>query len=156
MINRKYALIAFVFADLLAILGIYMGYHWLSEIFDEVNSAAEIIEYQKYTGYVFLGIILPVIHIYGIIETLWPMHVRTYIVTTEKIFIGFAVFLFTSCIFLTNWVPHKLQKEGYVYCHTSSFSVASRILVYAKNDVVCQEIGPGPYQQLINKVLENR
>lgn len=156
MVSRKVAHIALVVFDLFAIGGIFIGHQWLSEIFVEVNSKAEIIEFEKYTGYVFLGIVMPVLHICGIFETLRPKPALAYRTIIEKAFIVFSIILFASCIALMNWVPYKLEKEGYVYCQTASVRVASRIMIYTIDDEVCQELGPSMYKQLWDNVSGNQ
>ena len=156
MASRKFALIAFILIDIMAIHGIYMGYQWLDEIFFKMNSDAEIIEFNKYLGYRFFVIVLPVCHIYGIVETLWSKSLLAHKEIIEKAFIIFSISVFVSCYALTNWVPNKLESEGYVYCQTTSVSVASRIIIYTIDDEVCHELGPSKYQQLWDNVLGNQ
>ncbi len=153
MTRKKFALLVFIVFDLMAIEGIYAGYQWLSEIFVQVNGEAEIIEYSKYSGFMFAGIMIPILHIYIIIICLLPSLSCKSRIIAEKGLSVFIILLLVSCILLINWVPYKLGKEGYVYCQTSRMGVASRVMIYTIDDEVCQELGPGKYQQLWDNAL---
>lgn len=153
MMNKKLAHLIGAFLDLLAIGAIFIGCKWIGEILFEMNVQAELIEFDKYTGFIFVAIAVPALHILGIIENLWPKLFSPYREAMEKGIVSFAILLFLSCYILINWVPVKLESEGYVYCQTTSVGIASRVIIYTIDDEVCQELGPSKYQQLWDKAL---
>jgi len=156
MVNKKFTHLACVFLDILAIGGIFIGFKWISEILFEMNMQAEVIEFDRFTGFIFVAIAVPALHILGIIENSWPDLLSTYKAVMEKGIVLFAILLIFLCYILITWVPSKLENEGYVYCQTTSVGLASRVVIYAIDDEVCQELGPGKYQQLWDNASGNQ
>lgn len=140
-INKKQALVLFTLFDFLGIIAIWLGYDNLKEYFFGIDNHTEVIKFSSREGFFTAGIIIPIIHIVGIIEYFHPKFIKKHMKAANLSgIIAIIVFLFSS-FFISSWMRSNIENNGYVYCrHASGVSALVRTLVYTKNMDICEEL----------------
>lgn len=139
--NKKLAHTIILLFDLLCLVGIWIGYNEFQRIISEVKSQADVIQFGNRVAFLIVGIMMPLIHIVGIIGYFWSDLQKKH---QKPVNIGMVIVLIAilgTGIFGSSWIKAYVENAGYVYCHNASgISALARTLVYTKNMDICEEL----------------
>ncbi len=139
--TRKNAITLLFFFDLLCFGGLWIGYHEFQRILVEIANQADMIKFGNRLGFFVLGLFLPLIHIFIIVEYFRPalIHKHERLMNLGAIFLLIA--LLSAGIISSYWIKSRVENAGYLYCRNASgISALARTLVYTKNMDICEEV----------------
>ncbi len=137
--SKKTALALFTIADLIGIVGLWMGYDTISEVFNGIDGRADIIEFINGTGFLTFGIFVIIIHICGIIEYFYPKLITKNLIAANAIGLGLLIAFFVTGFSISTWIKYNVVNSGYSYCSRASGSGVFRALVYTKTMDICEQ-----------------
>ena len=127
--------------DIVAVLAVY----WVSLRYQNVNIALEntndVISFNNRLFFYLGLLIMPIIHVMGIIEATAQSFYSKYIKKfANHIVIFFVIFFLTFPIIMLNILEAKLDSASYRYCQIASNNrKISSDLVYVKDMQLCTE-----------------
>jgi protein-S-isoprenylcysteine O-methyltransferase Ste14 len=99
------------------------------------------IKFGNRTAFSVLCIVIPLVHLMGIIEYFWPNFINKHRSVLNKSGILICILLFIFGLAGSVWMKSKVQNAGYVYCRKASgVSALAKTLVYTKNMELCEEL----------------
>jgi hypothetical protein len=139
--NKKQSLILFSIFELLFLAGILILYHEFGRIIQETNNQVDMIKFGNRISFLIVGIVIPIVHLIGIVEYFWPGYIKKnkHLLNLSLIAIGIALLVagFSGSV----WMKSKVENAGYVYCRNASgVSALARTLVYTKDMEICEEL----------------
>jgi hypothetical protein len=141
MMSKKKAHVVIVFIDLLAMLIFWIGYNEINRVVVDIAHTADSVEFNNKVGLFFIGVGIPIIHLFIIYEHFWPKVVKRRIAWFNLFGIILLIFLFASAFFISARVRTYVERSGYLHCspadHDMSFSI---YLNYTKNDAICSRL----------------
>lgn len=138
--KKKKALILFVFFDLLFLGGMVIFYHEIGRIILELNNQADMIKFGNRIGFFCLGFIIPIVHLFGVIEYFRPEYILKHKRLLNHTLIFLSIVLLATSIFSSSWIKARVENAGYVYCRNASgFSALARTLVYTRDMATCEK-----------------
>jgi hypothetical protein len=139
--NKKQSLIFFSIFELLFLAGILILYHEFGRIVQETNNQVDLIRFGNRISFLIVGIVIPIVHLLGIIEYFWPNYIKKnkYLLNLSLLAIG--ITLLVAGFAGSAWIKSKVENAGYIYCRNASgVSALARTLVFTKNMEICEEI----------------
>lgn len=138
--TKKQAIIGFTFFDLLSLGGLLILYHELGQITMDINSQVDMIKFGNRISFFFVGFIIPVIHLVGIIEYFKPKYILKYKRSLNYAIIILAIVLTAASLLGSFWIKSRVENAGYIYCRNASgISALAKTLVYTKNKDICEK-----------------
>ena len=138
--NKKLAHTIILFFDLVCLFGIWIGYNEFQRILSEVKSQVDVIQFGNRVTFLIAGVMMPLIHIVGIIGHFWPDFSKNH---QRPVNIGMVILLIAilgTGIFGSSWINARIESAGYTYCRNASgISALARTLVYTKTMEICEE-----------------
>ncbi len=139
--NKKLAHTILFFGSLLCIGGLWIGYHEFQRILLEITNQADMIKFGNRVGFFIVGLFLPLIHLFIIVEHFRPTLIHKYKRLMNQGAIFLLIVLLSAGIIGSSWLESKVENAGYVYCRNASgISALAKSLVYTRDMDICEEL----------------
>lgn len=138
--KKSTALLFFTFFDVIAVIVFFFsGYKPLNDVFTGIATRAQFIRYST-SFYIGFGcIIIPTIHIIGLIETYLPNYFNRSVCT--KVFYGSLVLSLSVGFLTVAMVKRTILNNGYLYCEGAAIHrKLLRIETYVLNEDTCRQL----------------
>ena len=139
--SKKKAHFVILFIDLLALLIFWIGYNEINQVVIDIAHSADLVEFNNKIGLYFIGVGIPIVHLFTIYEYFWPQIVKRRMAWFNLSGIILLIFLFASGFFISARVRTYVERAGYLHCSQADNSMTFSVyLVYTKNDIVCNQL----------------
>jgi len=139
--EQKKAQVIILFGDILALLIFWIGYNEINQVVAGVAHYADSVEFNNRVGFFFIGVGLPITHLYAIYENYWPKVAKKKNALFNYLFLILIIVLFASGFFVSARVQTYVVRAGYLHCHQADESMSfSAYLVYTKDDAICGQL----------------
>ncbi len=131
----------FSFADLLIIGVIWISFDELYQLIIGIEQQATMIKFGNRTSFFIVSMVIPLVHLMGIIEYFQPDFIDKHRSVLNKSGIFLCVFLIIVGFAGSVWMKSQVENAGYVYCRKASgVSALAKTLVYTKNMDICEDL----------------
>jgi len=129
------------FFDILFILLFWMGYDIVNRIAADIAHSANSVEFNNRVGFLFVGVGIPVAHLFAIYEYFWPNVVARRNALFNYMFLILLIVLFVCGFFISARVQAYVARAGYLHCPQADRQLSfSTGLVYTKDDAICSQL----------------
>ncbi len=90
--SKKTAHVVIIFADLLAMFIFWIGYNEINQVVAGIAISADSVEFNNKVGLFFIGIGIPIAHIFAVYEKFFPKAVKRKNVFFNYFFSYFSLF----------------------------------------------------------------
>ncbi len=140
--KKETAHIILFFGDIFAIWGFWLGYQEIHQIIVSISNAANSISFVNRNGVSFIAIMVPVVHIYAILEYFKPSIVAKRRDLINRTLIAFCIGLLGLSFFISTATRNYVENSGYLYCNDASgISALFKTVVYTKDWETCDQLG---------------
>jgi len=137
--SKKTAHIVLIFTDIFAIFTCWLGYYQIHQVIIGISSSSDAVSFLNRVGLCFIGIAIPLFHIYAIVEYSKPSLFAKRQGLVNRAIIVFSIVLFMAGIFISTYIKNYVERAGYDYCRdASSISALFETSVYAKDAEACR------------------
>jgi hypothetical protein len=141
MMSKKKAHIILILCDILAALLFWLGYEIVNGVATSIVNYADSIEFNSRVGFLFIGVGLPIAHLFVILSYFFPKVIERKNVLFNYSFFILLIVLLASGFFTSARVRTYVERAGYLRCpqaeHQLSFSTG---FVYTKDDAICSRL----------------
>jgi uncharacterized membrane protein len=139
--NKKLAHTILFVGNILSVGVLWLGFHELNRISNEINLQQDSIRFANRTGFCIVAIGYLLIYIGVIVEQFRPDLIKKYKQFLNYATITMVITLLAAGFIGSSWIKANVENAGYTYCHNASgISALSRTLVYTKNMDICEEL----------------
>ena len=140
LMKKSTAVISFTFFDIIAAIVFYFaGFKPLNDVCSGITTGAQFIRYSTSFYLGFGCIIIPLLHIIGMIETYLPKYFNRSICT--KVFYGSVVLSLLVGFVTAAVVKQTILNNGYLYCEGAAIHrKLLRIETYVLDDDTCRHL----------------
>lgn len=139
--SRTNAHILAIVFDIAAIIGLWAGYHFISQVVTGIAQSADTVEFNSKVGFFCFGIAFPIVHLVAIYEYFRPEVVKKRMALFNWSGLVLLIVLFVCAFFVSVGVRTYVGQSGYLHCkeadHQLTFSTG---LVYTRNDDICSQL----------------
>jgi len=134
--NKTKAHIILCIFDILTIIALIWLYNTNVELYHTINNNEPMIEFNNQMYKLIICIIIPICHIFSIIEHFIPERINYSLFS--KLIIGLFCSLIIFSIFIPYYLNKKLVVKGYFYCEKKSkSSFFSKHVVFINDESFC-------------------
>ena len=91
--------------------------------------------------FLVVGAVIPMLHIWGVAEYLWPTVIKNNTRIISCSLIAGLLILLSAGFAGSVWIKSKVENDGYVYCSAASgVSALAKSLVYTRNMGICEDL----------------
>ena len=128
-----------ILIDIFCIWALWIFYKEFQRVPMEILNQAEIISFSNRIGFTIVAVGFPPIHLFTIVDNIWPGIFKNYIPIVNKSVIVLVIALLFAGFISSSWLKSQVENAGYVYCRNlSGVSALAKSLVYTKNMNVCE------------------
>lgn len=139
--SKKKAHFAILLIDLLALLIFWIGYNEINQVVIDIAHSADSVEFNNKVGLYFVGVGIPIVHLFTIYEYFWPKIVKRRMAWFNLSGIILLIVLFASAFFISVRVRTYVERAGYLHCRPADHDMSfSTYLNYTKNDDTCSQL----------------
>lgn len=141
MMSKEKALILFVLFDIFAMLVFWIGYNEINHVVSGIAHSADSVQLNNRVGFFFIGVLAPMVHLFGIYEYFWPKTVEKKAALINWSAIILLIVLFASAFFISARMRTYVERAGYLHCHPADESMTfCAYLAYTKNPAICRQL----------------
>jgi hypothetical protein len=141
MMSKRKAHFFMILFDLLALSIFWLGYDEINHVVIDIAHSADSVEFNNRVGFFFIGVLMPMAHLFAIYEYFWPKSVKKRMALFNWSAVILLIVLFASAFFISARLGTYVEQAGYLYCHPADKSMTfCTYLVYTKNEATCRRL----------------
>jgi hypothetical protein len=139
--SKRKAHTVILFIDLLAMLIIWIGYNEINQVVVDIAHSVDSVEFNNKVGLFFIGIGIPIIHLFIIYEHFWPQVVKKRMIWFNFSGIFLLIVLIASAFFVSARMRTYVEQAGYLHCSPADDDMSfTTYLNYTKDDAICSRL----------------